>query len=156
MKINYEKLTPQDLPLLKELIKIFEEVFEMEDFIVPNDAHLQSLLENESMIFFVATLENKSLVENEEIKVLGGLRGYILPSLYYASSEMYLYDLGVNPKFQRQGIGTKLMEKLKEFSKNLGYKELFVQADLEDNHAIDFYKKTGGQAADVIHFSYEL
>ncbi len=151
MKINYQKLTKQDLPLLKELLKIFEEVFEMEDFVLPNDTHLQSLLENESMIFFVAIL-----VENEEIKVLGGLRGYILPSVYYASSEMYLYDLGVNPKFQRQGIGTELMEKLKEYSKNLGYKELFVQADIEDQHAIDFYKKTGGQTADVIHFSYEL
>ncbi|WP_375562657.1 GNAT family N-acetyltransferase [Bernardetia sp. OM2101] len=151
MKITYQKLTQQDLPLLKELIKIFEEVFEMEDFVLPNDNHLQSLLENERMVFFVAILE-----EERNKKVIGGLRAYILPSVYYASSEVYLYDLGVNPNFQRQGIGTKLMENIKEYSKNLGYKELFVQADLEDNHAIDFYKKTGGKAADVIHFSYEL
>ncbi|WP_338762970.1 GNAT family N-acetyltransferase [Bernardetia sp. ABR2-2B] len=152
MNITYQKLTNQDLPLLKELIKIFEEVFEMENFVLPNDKYLQSLLENESMIFFVAALEN----EEGEVKVLGGLRAYILPSVYYASSEIYLYDLGVTPTFQRQGIGTKLMEKLKGYSKGLGYKELFVQADLEDKHAQDFYKKTGGQAADVIHFSYEL
>ena len=31
MKINYQKLTPQDLPLLKQLLKIFEEVFEIDD-----------------------------------------------------------------------------------------------------------------------------
>ena len=154
MSINYQKLTNQDLPLLKELIKIFEDVFEMENFALPNDTYLQSLLDNESMVFFVAFLEDKK--EEEKTKIIGGLRAYILPSVYYASSEMYLYDLGVNPKFQRKGIGTKLMEKLKEYSKNLGYKELFVQADVEDQHAIDFYKKTGGKAADVIHFSYEL
>ncbi|WP_338814270.1 GNAT family N-acetyltransferase [Bernardetia sp. Wsw4-3y2] len=151
MSINYQKLTNQDLPLLKELIQIFEVVFEMEDFVLPNDTHLQSLLDNESMIFWVVMLE-----EHKTKKVIGGLRGYILPSVYYASSEMYLYDLGVHLNFQRKGIGTKLMENLKEYSKNLGYKELFVQADLEDEHAIDFYKKTGGKAADVIHFSYEL
>lgn len=151
MKINYQKLTQQDLLFLKELINIFEEVFEMENFVLLADNYLQSLLENKSMIFFVAILETET-----NKKVIGGLRAYILPSVYSASSEMYLYDLGVNPEFQRQGIGTKLMEKLKEYSKNLGYKELFVQADIEDEHAIDFYKKTGGKAADVIHFSYEL
>ncbi len=123
----------------------------MENFVLPTDNHLQSLLENESIVFFVAILE-----EQKTKKVIGGLRAYILSSVYYASSEMYLYDLGVNPKFQRQGIATQLMENIKEYSKSLVYKELFVQADIEDLYTIDFYKKTGEQAADVIHFSVVL
>ena len=147
MEITYKTLSKEDLPLLKELILIFAEVFEMEKFELPNDEHLQNFLENESMVFFVALHKNK---------VVGGVRIYILPSTYYANSEVYLYDVGVTPTFQRKGIGVKLIENIKEYSKNLGYQEIFVQADLEDTHAINFYKKTGGKAADVVHFTYQL
>ena len=147
MEITYKTLSKEDLPLLKELILIFAEVFEMEKFELPNDEHLQNLLENDSIVFFVALHKNK---------VVGAVRTYILPSTYYASSEVYLYDVGVTPTFQRKGIGVKLIENIKEYSKNLGYQEIFVQADLEDTHAINFYKKTGGKAADVVHFTYQL
>lgn len=151
MKIKYQKLARQDLPLLKELIQIFEDVFEMDDFVLPTEKHLQNLLEDKNIFFFVAILEYK-----QQNKVIGGLRAHILPSTYSESSEVYMYDLGVQTEFQRKGIGTQLIENLKAYCQKLGYKELFVQADVEDQHAIDFYKKTGGEAADVIHFSYEL
>lgn len=152
MKISYQKLTSKDLPLLKELIHVFEIVFEMENFVLPKDEHLQSLLDNENIIFFVAILEE----QQNERKVIGGLRVHILPSTYFESAEVYMYDLGVQTDFQRQAVGTQLVESLKNYSQKLGYKEVFVQADLEDQHAIDFYKKTGGILEDVIHFSYQL
>ena len=145
MDITYKSLSKEDLSSLKELILIFADVFEISTFELPNDEHLQSLLENKSMVFFVALHKNK---------VIGGVRAYILPSTYYSSSEIYLYDIGITPIFQKKGVGAKLIENVKAYSKNLGYKEIFVQADLEDQHAINFYKKIGGKAADVVHFTY--
>ena len=145
--ITYQKLQNQDLVLLAQLVSLYEEAFEMEDFELPDEDYLLSLLENEGMIFYVATLNGQ---------VLGGLTAHILPSVYEPTSEVYVYDLAVKANYQRQGIAKQLLAELAKECLKLGFKEIFVQADIEDQHAIDFYKATGGSAAEVIHFSYSL
>ncbi len=147
MEIEYKKLEIEDLSCLTELIKLYEEVFEMEDFTLPDAQYLQSLLEKETVIFYAAIIDKK---------VVGGLTAHILPSTYFPSSEVYIYDLAVETEFQRKGIGRQLINSLKEYCASLRLKEVFVQADLEDRHAIDFYQATGGIAESVVHFSYEL
>jgi ribosomal protein S18 acetylase RimI-like enzyme len=147
MKIEYKKLETGDLDGLTQLIKVYEEVFEMEDFALPATQYLQSLLEKETVIFYVAMIDKK---------VVGGLTAHVLPSTYFPSSEVYIYDLAVESEFQRKGIGRQLINSLKEYCASLRLKEIFVQADLEDRHAIDFYQATGGIAESVVHFSYEL
>lgn len=147
METEYKKLEIGDLGYLTELIKLYEEVFEMEDFTLPDAQYLQSLLEKEAVIFYVAIIDNK---------VVGGLTAHILPSTYFPSSEVYIYDLAVQTEFQRRGIGRQLINSLKEYCSSLRLKEVFVQADLEDQHALDFYQATGGIAESVVHFSYEL
>lgn len=143
----YKQLGSIDLPYLKALICIYEEVFEMENFTLPSDSYLQTLLQREGLLFFVATLEGN---------VVGGLTAHVLPSVYFESSEVYIYDLGVKTSYQRKGIGRKLMASLSDYCKAQGYKEVFVQADLVDQHAMDFYQATGGQAERVVHYSYSL
>ena len=147
MKTEYKKLETGDLNCLVELIKVYEEVFEMEDFTLPEPQYLQSLLEKETVIFYVGVFDKK---------VVGGLTAHILPSTYFPSSEVYIYDLAVQTEFQRKGIGRQLINSLKEYCASLRLKEVFVQADLEDRHALDFYRATGGIAESVVHFSYEL
>ena len=147
MKTEYKKLEIEDLSRLTELIKVYEETFEMEDFTLPAAQYLQSLLEKETVIFYVAIIDNR---------VVGGLTAHVLPSTYFPSSEVYIYDLAVRTEFQRKGIGRQLINSLKEYCANLRLKEVFVQADLEDRHALDFYQATGGIAESVVHFSYEL
>ncbi len=147
MKIEYKKLEIGDLNRLTELIKVYEEVFEMKNFTLPNAEYLQSLLEKETVIFYVAINDKK---------VVGGLTAHVLPSTYFPSSEVYIYDLAVDTAFQRKGIGKQLINSLKEYGTSLRLKEVFVQAELEDRHALDFYRATGGIAESVVHFSYEL
>jgi ribosomal protein S18 acetylase RimI-like enzyme len=79
-----------------------------------------------------------------------------MPSVYYPASEVYIYDLAVESAWQRKGIGRNLIAALKDYCKGLGCKYIFVQADLVDQHAIDFYRSTGGKQEDVVHFDYEL
>lgn len=143
----YKRLGSIDLPYLKALIRVYEEVFEMENFTLPSDSYLQTLLRRDGLMFFVAMFEGK---------VIGGLTAHVLPSVYFESAEVYIYDLGVKTSFQRKGVGRKLMASLSEYCKEQGYKEIFVQADLADQHAMDFYQATGGQAERVVHYSYAL
>jgi aminoglycoside 3-N-acetyltransferase I len=146
-KIEFRRLTENDVSILAAQIELYAEVFEMEDFQMPASAYLQTLLEKDYLVFWAAVLDSE---------IIGGATCYVLPSVYAAASEIYLYDLAVKTEYQRQGIGTQLIAALKNYGVERGHQAVFVQADLEDQHAIDFYRKTGGQSADVVHFSYTL
>ncbi|MDQ2719424.1 MAG: GNAT family N-acetyltransferase [Bacteroidota bacterium] len=145
--ITYKKLSQADITKLTELINIYADVFDTENFSIPNKEYLQTLLDKENIVFCVALLDNL---------VIGGLTAYILPSVYYPSSQVYIYDLAIKQNMQRQGIGKKLILFLKNYCTEFGHKEIYVQADIEDQNAIDFYKATGGHSEKVIHFTYDL
>lgn len=147
MEVKIQLLGARDLTALIQLIELFEVAFEMEEFHRPGDKHLQKLLEAENLYFMVAMKEEK---------VVGGLRAYLLPSIYSVSPEMYLYDIAVHESCQRQGIGAQLIDALKAHAAGLGCSVVFVQADVEDTHALEFYKATGGRQAEVRHYTYVL
>lgn len=147
MDVHIKKLSTGDLDQFTALINVFEEVFEMENFLAPDQEYLENLLKNQNFLVYVAVFDER---------IIGGLTAYVLPSYYFQSSEVYIYDLGVDMPFQRKGTGRKLIDAIKTDCKALGLREVFIQADKIDQHAIDFYHSTGGKAADVVHFSYPL
>jgi aminoglycoside 3-N-acetyltransferase I len=145
--ITCKQLTTGHLRELKLLILLFKEVFEMNDFQLPDEPKLQQLLDNNYFLVFAAMQENA---------VIGGLTAYILPSYYSGSSEVYIYDLAVKPGFQRKGVGRNLLQELTGYCRQNNYKEFFVQADEADVHALEFYRVTGGSPEKVIHFNYPV
>jgi aminoglycoside 3-N-acetyltransferase I len=147
MNIIAKQLSDQDIELFRQLLRLFEEVFEMRDHQIPDDDYLKQLLKNEGFVVLIALDGNV---------VVGGLTAHTIPSYYFPSSEMYIYDLAVKSSFQRQGTGTKLLQYLKQYCREKGYKEFFVQADEPDTHALEFYRSTGGIPEKVIHFSYPI
>jgi ribosomal protein S18 acetylase RimI-like enzyme len=147
MNYTLKKLSNLDSRDFIALLRVFEEAFEMEDFIVPDEKYLQSILSKSDFMVFVISSASQ---------IIGGLTAYHLHSYYEQSSEIYIYDLAIKPEYQRKGYGKILIDYLKKYCKTNGIEEIFVQADLEDAHAIDFYHTTGGKAADVIHFSYPI
>lgn len=141
------RLGQTDLVLFKELLMVFEEVFELKEYCMPPDSYLQQLLGDPKFMVYVAVVDTK---------VIGGLTAFILPSYNFMSSEVYVYDLAIRSNFQRQGYGKLLMSTLQSDCKQRGFREVFVQADLVDKHAIDFYRALGGTPEDVVHFYYPL
>ncbi len=144
-KIEYLQLDVNNQDELIKLIKLYENVFEMEQFDYPSCTYINKLLKNENIIFVVAKYE-----EN----IIGGLTAHELASTYFEANEVYVYDLAVHQDFQRMGIGSKLIEELKAICCSKGNKEIFLQADIEDKYALDFYNKIGGIPENVIHFSF--
>lgn len=141
------KLTPVDYPLFEELLGVYKEAFDLTDSVWPPSDYLEQLLNNPTMTFMVAIYRER---------VIGGLTAYTLPSVYHQASEIYLYDLAVRNDWQRRGVGTLLLQQLIAYSTRLGIKEIFVQADSPDRHAIDFYERNGGIPENVIHFSFRM
>ena len=62
--INIQKLQTGHLSKLIELIRLYEDVFEMDKFVMPSDQYLQSLLDRNGLTFLVA---------NKDEKIVGGL-----------------------------------------------------------------------------------
>jgi len=147
MSIDIKKLDRHHLRQFKELLLVFEDVFEMKDYKMPGDNYLQQLLERENFFVFVAL---------EKDRVVGGLTAYMWQQYYSESPLVYVYDLAVRTEYQRQGIGKMLMSGITEYSKTIGAEEVFVQADEEDDYAVAFYRATGAAAEKVIHFYYRL
>lgn len=132
-----------------KLVNLFEEVFEMEDFSMPNTDHLQKLLNRDDFVVFVAL--------NKENRVIGGLTTYVLEQYYSEKPLAYIFDLAVDKNLQRQGIGKRLIAETIRFYKMKGFEEVFVQADKVDEYAIEFYRKTNPSVEeDVAHFYYKL
>lgn len=147
MKVEIKKLSSPDIEIFKELILVFEDVFEMKNFEMPHDNHLRQLLSKNDFYVFVA-------LSNGE--VVGGLTAYTLQQYYSERPLVYVYDLAVKTDMQRKGIGTKLMAEIVDYCQKTGVEEVFVQADEIDQYAVDFYRSTGAVGEKVIHFYYPL
>ena len=139
------QLTHKDLTAFKSLVDLFNLVFEEESSRLASDAHLLKMLERKSFVAIAAVSEDE---------VVGGLTAYELPMYYEDRSEIFLYDMAVKPEYQRMGIGGGLIKNLKGYCARNGIEEFFVMAHEEDEHAIEFYRATGGKSEKVVNFLY--
>ena len=71
-----------------------------------------------------------------------------------ASSEIFIYDIAVRSDQQRKGIGRLLVAELRAKAAALGIREVFVAADSDDVHALDFYRALGGAPSPVTIFTF--
>ena len=138
-------LGKDDVMLLQKLIHVFRKVFEMEDMDTASESYLKSQLQNAGFIAFVVLRDSE---------VLGGLTAFLLPMYYAEYPELFIYDIAIETKFQRKGLGKKLLSYLRQYCRENGIREMFVQAHQEDEHAIEFYHSTGGKAEKVLQFIY--
>ena len=133
MEVEIKKLSEADIADFSELIGIFEVVFEMKNFKMPADAHLQNLLSKPDFFTLVAKYHNR---------VIGGLTVYILHRYYSEKPVAYIYDVGVSTDYQRKGVGKKLMNYLTHYCEENGFEDAFVEAETDDIQAVNFYRRT--------------
>ena len=145
LHVEIKRLTKENVLIFKSLVHLFNTVFEEDESNIGNEKHLSDLLGNNHFIALVALHGGE---------VVGGLTAYELPLYYSRPSEIFLYDLAVSIKHQRKGIGKRLIQKLKEYCAENHIQEFFVLAHEEDEHAVEFYRATGGRSEKVVNFVY--
>jgi len=153
--IAIHRLTPADIPLLRELNRLFGEAFGEPDTYLaapPDDAYLQALLGREHVVVLIAQRANV-LGGNDQAgnDLVGGLAAYELQKFERARSEFYIYDLAVAEVHRRRGVATALIRRLQEIAAARGAWVTFVQADPVDAPAIALYEKLGNRE-EVLHF----
>jgi aminoglycoside 3-N-acetyltransferase I len=115
-------LRSNDVLLMEAMLTMFGEAFEEFETCSarPDAAYLVRLLDRDHFIALAALNEGA---------VLGGLVAYELEKFEQARKEIYIYDLAVAQQHRRLGIGTALIESLKQIGKERGANVIFVQAD---------------------------
>lgn len=148
MDIEIKKIEKDELNQFIDMVNLFSDVFEMKDFNLPAGLHLQHTLNKENFLAFVAVIEGE---------IVAGMTVYVLDQYYSEKLLAYIFDLAVSRKYQRKGIGSKLIEFVKNYCRDRGFEEIFVQADTVDDYALKFYRSTGiTEEEDVRHFYYLL
>lgn len=127
----YRKLYPEDIRLVVDMNLNYRE-----GFICRKNAEL--FLQNPANWIFAA-VDGK--------KIIGFAYGYELNRLNDIGNMLYIHEVGVMKKNQRQGVGFSLMTELMKVSKTKGICRLFLSAHQNNIGANALYKKLGGEVS---------
>ena len=142
--MRLKRLTAGDRELAKVLFTLMAKVFD-EGSEELSDGYVDRLLGREDFWAIAAFVDND---------IVGGITAHTLPMTRAQYSEIFIYDIAVRSEHQRKGIGRRLVEELRAQAAGMGITDLFVPADNEDAHALDFYRALGGEAAPVTIFTF--
>lgn len=139
-----KRLTSGERDPARRLFTLMAEVFE-EECEPLSDDYLDRLLSREDF-WAIAAFAGDELV--------GGLTAHTLPMTRSESSEIFIYDIAVHGPHQRRGVGRQLVTLLRKEAARIGIDDVFVPADNDDEHALDFYRGLGGVPSPVTFFTF--
>jgi aminoglycoside 3-N-acetyltransferase I len=143
LAIRIDRLTVANIELARALFATMARVFAV-DAEVLSDAYLTRLLDRDDFWALAASVDGQ---------LVGGLTAHTLPLTRAEVSEVFIYDIAVVPHWQRRGVGRQLMSTLRSEAAGAGITVVFVPADNDDTHALDFYQALGGVPAPVTIFT---
>jgi aminoglycoside 3-N-acetyltransferase I len=112
----------------------------------PDDSYLSLLLSNAHFMVFIVKVENE---------VVGGLTIYVLHGYYSVKPTAYIYDVGITPRFQGQGLGKSLISYVCDFCKANGFEDAYVEAESDDVDIVNFYRRTKfTKELNATHFTF--
>lgn len=138
------RLSGGDRDIARRLFTLMAEVFD-EGCEPLSDAYVDRILAREEF-WAIAAFAGDELV--------GGLTAHTLPMTRSESAEIFIFDVAVRADHQRRGVGRQMVTMLRDEAARAGIDVVFVPADNEDEHALDFYRALGGAAAPVTIFTF--
>lgn len=140
--VRVVRLAAGDTVLAHEMFTLLAVVFETEHAVL-SDAYVDRLLGRDDFWAYAAIQHGD---------VVGGLTAHTLMMTRTERAEVFLYDIAVDPDRQRRGIGRRLVEALVADATSCGIESVFVPADDDDTHALDFYRALGAPGSPVTIF----
>ena len=142
---SIRRLRSGDRTMARETFTVMADVFEADSTHL-SDSYIDGLLARPDLWVIAAIIDGR---------VVGGLTAHTLPMTVFEGAEVFLYDIAVSAGFQRRGVGRLLMESLLHGARALDIKTVFVPADNEDTHALDFYRSLNGSPLAVTMFDFD-
>src|SRR5690242_15519217 len=117
-KIAVKRLLPNETDEFLELVRLFTSGDnQLKNHSYPSGIYLGLFLQNQKNHVLVATVNNI---------IVGGLTAYEMDMYKNETSEMFLFEIDVNENHRQQGIGTLLIQHLKDICNQKNIKQIFV------------------------------
>jgi ribosomal protein S18 acetylase RimI-like enzyme len=145
--MEIRRLQPDETDLLASAIQLLVPEEDRSNNI-DRAAHLQAALARPDCYFVVCLAD--------AIPV-GYLCAYRFPNVENADLYVYLFDIIVDERYQRHGIGARLIEALKQQCRADGVSRIWVGTALENTAAQGLYERTGGKKVETcVEYIYDL
>ena len=72
------------------------------------------------------------------------------------ATELYIDEVGVSPKWQRQGIARKMLDEMFALGRSLGCGEAWVGTEIDNRPARRLYEGLGSEAETFVMYVYKL
>ncbi|WP_035455861.1 GNAT family N-acetyltransferase [Algoriphagus terrigena] len=146
MESKLEILVADDLESYLQLNSVFETVFGTNRKKKPNLGHARFILLGENFIVIVAKVDGM---------IVGGLTIFMIDQYVINHPSAFVHDIAILEEYQGKGIGKKLMEFTVKYCRKFKFKDVFVLANKEDQHSIEFYRSISPSTEEkVIQFTY--
>jgi GNAT superfamily N-acetyltransferase len=89
------------------------------------------------------------VIAEDEGQAIGYLAASPRSFSYKTKSYTELDNMGVTPEYRSRGIGSQLVDKYLEWSREGGYEKACVNAFAKNTGALEFYRKHGFKDIDV-------
>lgn len=124
--MEFRELHDVDLTLMNKIVEIEEEAFEGNGNV---DLWILKALIRYGKVFV--------LVEGDEIITIAEYMQVL------GKDEVFLYGISTRKKYRNRGNARKIMEESEKYLKRLGYKEVRLTVDPNNNIAMKLYKDLG-------------
>ena len=146
--ISIRRGTPEDVALLQELN---DEVF-VDNAQYVSDLDMTWAKGEHGFSYFtqlVNNYDNLCLIAEADGVPIGYLAAGPKKFSYKLKKYSELENMGVTPAYQSRGVGTQLLEKYFQWSKDQGYERVHVNAFAKNTGALKFYQKHGFTEIDI-------
>lgn len=92
--------------------------------------------------------DTKIFVIKDESKILGLATFYLLPNIRHGWKRGHIEDFFVTPSKHRMGVGTFLLNSIKDYCRENNIKVIKLDSGNELTAAHSFYEKNGGRSTD--------
>jgi len=95
--------------------------------------------------------EDASFVAEFDGRVVGYMISIVISGGFGIKKSTWVANMGVNPKFMGQGIGESLANKIFEFSREKGIKDVYTSVRWDSPDLLSFFKTLGFDRSNFIN-----
>ena len=136
---------------VKELQKLNDEVF-IDNQKYDPDLIIDWAKSDKGKAYFTNLLNNPTaccLVAEDNKKLVGYIAATPKDFGYRKNRYLEIENMGVIPGYRSKGIGSQLIQKCLEWTKDKGFKKAYVNYYFANSQALEFYKKNGFSEIDI-------
>jgi ribosomal protein S18 acetylase RimI-like enzyme len=133
-------------PDVKDLVELLRELFSIEV-----DFEFNAELQEKGLSMMISSPGIRCVMVAEvNQQVVGMCTGQLVVSTAKGGFSGLVEDLVINPKYQRKGLGSRLLEAVNKWCINKGALRIQLLADKNNTKALTFYEKCNWQKTQLI------